>query len=220
MLRGGATLGVLVVQNRARRTYSDEEIEALQTTAMLLAEMIVSGELQALAGQPAPIAIRRPLSVKGAPIAEGLGIGHAVLHQPRVVVSKIVADDVNAELERLETAIEAMRAAVDEIIDRSDDGGLGEHRDVLEAFRMIAHDRGWLRRLREAVASGLTAEAAVEKVQTMPAQSCSGRRIRTCAIACTISPTSPTGSCISSRVRAWCCCRANCRKTPSSWRAR
>ena len=166
VLRGGATLGVLVVQNRARRTYSDEEIEALQTTAMLLAEMIASGELQALAGQPAPIAIRRPLSVKGAPIAEGLGIGHAVLHQPRVVVSKIVADDVNAELERLETAIEAMRAAVDEIIDRNDDGGLGEHRDVLEAFRMIAHDRGWLRRLREAVASGLTAEAAVEKVQT------------------------------------------------------
>ena len=123
VLRGGATLGVLVVQNRARRTYSDEEIEALQTTAMLLAEMIVSGELQALAGQPAPIAIRRPLSVKGAPIAEGLGIGHAVLHQPRVVVSKIVADDVNAELERLETAIEAMRASVDEMIDRSDDGG-------------------------------------------------------------------------------------------------
>ena len=36
---------------------------------------------------------------------------------------------------------------------------------MLEAFRMIAHDRGWLRRLREAVSSGLTAEAAVERVQ-------------------------------------------------------
>ena len=165
VLRGGATLGVLVVQNRARRTYSEEEIEALQTTAMLLAEMIASGELQALAGQPAAIASRRPLSLKGAAIAEGLGLGHAVLHQPRVVVNKIVADDISAELQRLETAIEAMRASVDEMIDRTDDGGPGEHRDVLEAFRMIAHDRGWLRRLREAVASGLTAEAAVEKVQ-------------------------------------------------------
>ncbi len=109
--------------------------------------------------------MRRPLSVKGAAIAEGLGLGHAVLHQPRVVVSKIVADDVGNELARLETAIEAMRASVDEMIDRSDDGAQGEHRDVLEAFRMIAHDRGWLRRLREAVASGLTAEAAVERVQ-------------------------------------------------------
>ena len=165
VLRGGATLGVLVVQNRARRSYSEEEIEALQTTAMLLAEMIASGELQAVAGQPSAIAMRRPLSVKGAAIAEGLGLGHAVLHQPRVIVSKIVADDVTNELQRLETAIEAMRASVDEMIDRSDDGAQGEHRDVLEAFRMIAHDRGWLRRLREAVASGLTAEAAVERVQ-------------------------------------------------------
>jgi phosphotransferase system, enzyme I, PtsP len=165
VLRGGSTLGVLVVQNRARRTYSEEEIEALQTTAMLLAEMIASGELQAIAGQGAAIAIRRPQSIKGSSIAEGLGLGHVVLHQPRVIVSKIVADDVANELTRLETAIEAMRASVDELIDRSDDGASGEHRDVLEAFRMIAHDRGWLRRLREAVTSGLTAEAAVERVQ-------------------------------------------------------
>ncbi len=165
VLRGGATLGVLVVQNRARRTYSEEEIEALQTTAMLLAEMIASGQLQALAGQGAPIAAPRPLSLTGAPIADGLGLGHVVLHQPRVVVSKIVADDVAFEIDRLEKAIEAMRASVDDLIDRSDDGAAGEHREVLEAFRMIAHDRGWLRRLREAVASGLTAEAAVERVQ-------------------------------------------------------
>src|SRR5580704_10691338 len=166
VLRGGATLGVLVVQNRARRSYSEEEIEALQTTAMLLAEMIVSGELQALAGQPSAVAVRKAAALKGAPIAEGLGLGHAVLHQPRVVVSKIVADDVNSELARLEEAIQAMRASVDALIDSSDDGGEGEHRDVLEAFRMIAHDRGWLRRLREAVTSGLTAEAAVERVQS------------------------------------------------------
>jgi phosphotransferase system enzyme I (PtsP) len=165
VLRGGATLGVLVVQNRARRTYSEEEIEALQTTAMLLAEMIASGELQAAAGQGGAIAARRSLALLGAPIAEGLGLGHVVLHQPRVTVAKIVADDVALELNRLETAIDAMRASVDQLIDRSDDGVNGEHREVLEAFRMIAHDRGWLRRLREAVAGGLTAEAAVERVQ-------------------------------------------------------
>src|SRR5579875_2011547 len=98
-------LGVLVVQNRARRSYSDEEIEALQTTAMLLAEMIASGELQAMAGEPSAVTVRRAAAFAGAPIADGLGLGHAVLHQPRIVVSKIVADDVNAELARLETAI-------------------------------------------------------------------------------------------------------------------
>jgi phosphotransferase system enzyme I (PtsP) len=165
VLRGGATIGVLVVQNRARRTYSEEEVEALQTTAMLLAEMIASGQLQGLASQGAPVAVRKPTSLRGVGIADGLGLGHVVLHQPRIIVSKIVADDVSAELQRLETAIEAMRASVDELITRSDDGATGEHRDVLEAFRMIAHDRGWLRRLREAVSGGLTAEAAVERVQ-------------------------------------------------------
>ena len=162
VLRGGATIGVLVVQNRARRAYSEEELEALQTTAMLLAEMIASGELQGISAQGAPIAVRRQMSLKGVGIADGLGLGHVVMHQPRVTVSTIVADDVESELIRLETAISAMRASVDDLIDRSDVGG--EHRDVLEAFRMIAHDRGWLRRLREAVSSGLTAEAAVERV--------------------------------------------------------
>ena len=49
ILRAGNTLGVLVVQNRAHRNYSEEEEEALQTTAMVLAEMIASGELASLA---------------------------------------------------------------------------------------------------------------------------------------------------------------------------
>jgi phosphotransferase system enzyme I (PtsP) len=128
VLRSGATLGVLVVQNRARRTYSEEEMEALQTTAMLLAEMIASGELQSISGQGETIALHGPLTLNGQPIADGLGLGHVVLHQPRVTIGKIVADDVTFELDRLEKAIEAMRASVDALIDRSDDGRAGEHR--------------------------------------------------------------------------------------------
>src|SRR5574340_1211984 len=114
VLRGGATIGVLVVQNRARRTYSAEEVEELQTTAMLLAEMIASGELQGLAEQEAAAAVR-PLALKGVGIADGLGLGHVVLHQPRVAVSKIIADDVEYELQQLETAIGEMRATVDDL---------------------------------------------------------------------------------------------------------
>jgi len=165
VLRGGNTIGVLVVQNRARRSYSEEEVEALQTTAMLLAEMISSGELQSIVRPGAEIAVRLPMALRGAPIAEGLGLGHVVLHQPRVVVTKLVADDIQSEMMRLDSAIEAMRASVDALIDRTEPAAGGEHTEVLEAFRMIAHDRGWLRRLREAVNSGLTAEAAVERVQ-------------------------------------------------------
>jgi phosphotransferase system enzyme I (PtsP) len=165
ILRGGNTLGVLVVQNKVRRTYSDEEIEALQTTAMLLAEMIASGELQAIAKTADLLALRGPLTLKGAPMCEGVGLGHVLLHEPRVVVKQLVAEDVQSEVRRLEMAIEAMRLSIDELVAHGDRMGVGEHREVLEAVRMVANDRGWVRRLREAVASGLTAEAAVERVQ-------------------------------------------------------
>jgi len=166
ILRGGNTLGVLVVQNKARRTYSEEEIEALETTAMLLAEMIASGELESLVLPGRDIALRRPLALKGTPIADGVGLGHVVLHEPRVVVKQLIAEDIKVEMERLDTAIGAMRKSLDLLIERGNMGP-GEHRDVLETFRRIAHDRGWLRRLHEAVATGLTAEAAVERVQNV-----------------------------------------------------
>ncbi len=164
ILRGGNTLGVLVVQNRARRLYSDEEVEALQTTAMLLAEMIAGGELQAML--PGPAVLRQPLSLKGVTVNEGFGLGHVVLHEPRVIVTRFVAENVEAEEVRLDEAIAALRESIDRLVDRGNEAGPGEHREVLQTFRMFAHDRGWLRRLREAVLSGLTAEAAVERVQS------------------------------------------------------
>jgi phosphotransferase system, enzyme I, PtsP len=53
IMRGGSVIGVLVVQNRTQRHYSEEEEEALQTTAMVLAEIIASGELKEVAREVA-----------------------------------------------------------------------------------------------------------------------------------------------------------------------
>jgi phosphotransferase system, enzyme I, PtsP len=166
VLRAGNTLGVLVVQNRARRTYTEEEEEALQTTAMVLAEMIASGELSAIAKPGAEPAARRPLHLVGTGLNEGIALGHVVLHEPRVVITNFIADDVPKELKRLETAVETMRSDLDVLLERGEVVDGGEHRDVLEAYRMFAYDRGWVHRLEEAVATGLTAEAAVERVQS------------------------------------------------------
>jgi len=165
ILRGGNTLGVLVVQNRASRTYSEEEVEALQVTSMLLAEMIASGELQSIVRPGDDIALHRPLALTGTAISDGIGLGHVVLHEPRVVVKQLVAENVSGEMRRLDAAIEDMRENLNRLIEQGDILGTGEHRDVLEAMRMVANDRGWMRRLREAIATGLTAEAAVESVQ-------------------------------------------------------
>jgi phosphotransferase system enzyme I (PtsP) len=166
VLRAGNTLGVLVVQNRARRTYTEEEEEALQTTAMVLAEMIASGELSAIAKPGAEPAARRPLQLVGTALNEGIALGHVVLHEPRVVITNFIADDVPKELKRLEAAVETMRSDLDVLLERGEVVEGGEHRDVLEAYRMFAYDRGWVHRLEEAVATGLTAEAAVERVQS------------------------------------------------------
>jgi phosphotransferase system enzyme I (PtsP) len=166
VLRAGNTLGVLVVQNRARRTYSEEEVEALQTTAMVLAEMIASGELSALAKPGAEPAARRTLHLTGVALNEGIALGHVVLHEPRVVVKNFIADDPQRERKRLEAALATLRADLDVMLERGEVADGGEHRDVLEAYRMFAHDRGWVHKLDEAVMTGLTAEAAVERVQS------------------------------------------------------
>jgi phosphotransferase system enzyme I (PtsP) len=166
ILRGGAVMGVLVIQNRATRLYSEDEIESLQTTAMIMAEMIAAGGLKSLSAPGASIGLDRPIHGVGVSLADGVGLGHAVLHEPRVAITNLIAENPASEVKRLEAAIAEMRASIDELLERGDVSHTGEHRDVLETFRMFAHDQGWLRRMREVVMTGLTAEAAVERVQS------------------------------------------------------
>src|SRR6201999_1231190 len=166
ILRAGNTLGVLVVQNRAQRTYSEDEEEALQTTAMVLAETIASGELSALAKPGLAPAAHRPLQLEALSISDGIGLGHVVLHEPRVIVTKLIADDPQKELQRIDAALNTLRADLDVMLERREVADAGEHREVLEAYRMFANDRGWTHKMHEAVQTGLTAEAAVERVQS------------------------------------------------------
>jgi phosphotransferase system, enzyme I, PtsP len=166
ILRAGNTLGVLVVQNRAHRTYVEEEVEALQTTAMVMAEMIASGELSALAKPGAEPAARHSIHLEGSILSDGIALGHVVLHEPRVVITNYIAEDVPKELKRLDTALTKLRHDLDRMLERGDVAEGGEHREVLEAYRMFANDHGWSRRLSDAVATGITAEAAVERVQS------------------------------------------------------
>ncbi len=166
VLRGGRVIGVLVVQNRSFRDYDEGEIETLQTVAMVLAELIAGGGLiSAEELAPAEGIATLPTRLEGRVLNDGLAMGVAVLHRPRVTITQMVAEDVNAELGRLQDAVAGMRSALDDMLDAADVRDGGEHREILESYRMFADDRGWVARIGEAVHTGLTAEAAVQKVQ-------------------------------------------------------
>ncbi len=164
LLRGGRAIGVLVVQNRATRTYSEDEVEDLQIVAMVLAEMVASVESgEELKG--VELAPRRPERLKGSRFSEGLAYGVAVLHDTPVAPSQLLSDDVVAEEARLEAAIEALRRQIDGMLE-GQHGLVDASYDVLESYRMFAHSTSWNRGLLDAVRNGLTAEAAVERVRS------------------------------------------------------
>jgi len=166
IVRGGQVFGVLTVQNKAERVYAEEEVEALQTVAMVLAEVVAQGGFFNVAELDEPeLRIDRPRKFVGDGLSEGVAVGRVVLHEPRVRVERMIADNPVAELKRLEEAIGSLRESVDEMLSSSELDLTGEGREVIEAYRLFAYDQGWRQRMRDAVRTGLTAEAAVERIQ-------------------------------------------------------
>ncbi|MGF1474739.1 MAG: phosphoenolpyruvate--protein phosphotransferase [Geminicoccaceae bacterium] len=164
ILYAGQVTGVLTVQNTAQRTYQEDEVEALEIIATLLSEMLAGGTLLDKSRYADLSGLSAPRRLEGRRLVEGVTIGHAVFHQPPPVVTQLVADNPDFELVRLEQAIDDLKSSVDRLVAAMDVPD-GEHSEVLEAYRMFAHDRGWYRRIREAIETGLTAEAAVKRVQ-------------------------------------------------------
>lgn len=163
IIRGSRVIGVLVVQNREERGYSDVEVETLETVSMVLAELLSAAKVVAREELlPADGIALLPLRLEGLGLAPGVGIGTAVLHEPQVRVGRLVAEDPEAELERLGIALQSLRQEVDAML--AVDEVAGDFHDVLQAYRMFAEDHGWVNKISEAVHSGLTAEAAVQKV--------------------------------------------------------
>ncbi|MDE2302348.1 MAG: phosphoenolpyruvate--protein phosphotransferase [Sphingomonadales bacterium] len=166
IVRRERAVGVLCVQHVEPRRYEEVEIEALQTVAMVLAEMITNaGLVDEEDGFGAAAAQTGPLPVKGLTLVKGLASGHAVYHQPRITIEHTMAEDVEAERQRVYLAFDKMRAQIDRMAREVEFGVGGEHEEVLETYKMFAYDEGWARRINEAIDSGLTAEAAIERVQ-------------------------------------------------------
>jgi phosphotransferase system enzyme I (PtsP) len=159
-------VGVLCVQHVDPRRYEDIEIEALQTTAMVLSELIAHHQL--VDGEDAVglgAIDSGPLMIGGLTLVKGLARGKAVFHQPRVEIAHVMADDIEAERTRVYRAFDKMREQIDAMATQVEFGKGGEHDEVLQTYKMFAYDEGWSRRINAAIDDGLTAEAAIERVQ-------------------------------------------------------
>ncbi|WP_425277614.1 phosphoenolpyruvate--protein phosphotransferase [Liberibacter crescens] len=162
ILRVGRLHGVLVVQDKDERIYNDDEVEIIETIAMVLAEMIAVHEREV--DKSIEQKSLHSVSIDGSPYNGGIGFGNVLLHNPRVFVRNLLNEDPEKEVSRLGQAIGNLRISIDRMLLRGDMLREGEHRDVLESYRMFANDQGWLKKIEEAIRNGLTAEAAVEKV--------------------------------------------------------
>ena len=215
IIRKERAIGVLAVQHAEPRAYDEVEIEALQTVAMVLSELIANAGLADRAAAPGAAArddgmIRLDGPEAGRPAWRA---GVAVYHQPRILIEHTVAEDIEAERHRVYSAFAKMREQIDTMIGQAEFGIGGEHQEVLETYKMFAYDEGWSRRINEAIDSGLTAEAAIERVrQRTPHAHAPDRRSAARRTGCTTSRISPTGCCGSSRAssappRRWACSR-------------
>jgi len=165
IVRRERAIGVLSVQHAESRAYDDVEIEALQTVAMVLSELIANAGLADKASAAAAEKDSGPVRLSGLKLVTGMARGAAVYHQPRVLIEHTVAEDTEAERHRVYSAFRKMREQIDNMANLAEFGTAGEHNEILATYKMFAYDEGWSRRINEAIDSGLTAEAAIERVQ-------------------------------------------------------
>jgi phosphotransferase system enzyme I (PtsP) len=165
IIRRERSVGVLAVQHVQPRDYAEEEIEALQTVAMVLAELIAAaGLIDGQDAAPKPPRDTSPVRLAGLKLVDGMARGVAVFHEPRIVITNTVAEDAEAERARLKAAFARLREDIDLMVSRAEFAGPGDHDEILETYKMFALDEGWARRINDGIDGGLTAEAAIEAV--------------------------------------------------------
>lgn len=163
--RSGHIVGVLTVQNREPRKFTDIEQESLETVAMLLAEILTSAGAVEVRGEGFGAAL--PRRFDGLSLAAGIVMGPVVRAERVLGGREVLAADPEAEQRRLTAAAENLQRGLDELL-----GGIAAHReaeeaapeDILSAYRMIAADAGWLKRVSAVIEGGFSAEAAVLRV--------------------------------------------------------
>jgi len=166
VLRSRRLLGVLVVQDDQERLFDQDAVEALQNVAMVLAEVVASGELLSTEElDTVHVSSRQPMALNGSIVVSGLAMGQAVLFEPNIVAGSRIAENPDHELSRIESALNELQSTLDSLFAGKGHAFGEPTREVMNAYRMFARDQSWFEKLQKSVLAGLTAEAAVERVR-------------------------------------------------------
>src|SRR5262249_22621120 len=148
ILQSGKVVGVLVVQDKQEKVFSGDQIEVLQTVAMVLAELNQSGKLVSRSelreGSSTTFYSQHFVGLKFAP---GLVRGVAFIHRKRIEMKIALSEDPAREMQRLQAGLYELQDSIDTLIRQTGFEEGGEQRDIMETYRMFAHDKGWINQL-------------------------------------------------------------------------
>lgn len=140
MVRRGKVVGVLVVQQRARRKYSEDEVSFLVTLATQLAASISHAEIRQGLDRLDATGLGGTLFLDGVASARGLGLGTAVVIYPATQLEAVPdkgVDDVAAEIERLRLAVETEQAEIKHLSQRMEGVLSAGDRALFDAYAML-----------------------------------------------------------------------------------
>jgi phosphotransferase system enzyme I (PtsP) len=164
LLRSKRSIGVLTLRKKEIYEFSDAEIEILETAAMVISEVVSSDDMHDYKRKL--ISERGNANKnnrKGISLSKGYGIGTAIVHRRSQPIKNIFVEDKQKEIEKLAKSHKNMIDDLDKKIVENNVTDK-EQLEILDAYKMLANDKGWLRKIADNIRSGLTAEAAAERV--------------------------------------------------------
>ncbi len=162
LISPNGVIGVLTLQNPPSKPFDHIREKALMEIGNFFAQF---PELQRF---PSLDTIEGKFSGmqthQGVSFNPGLATGTAVIHKPHSWKEVDFSRDTKGESLRLKKAIRDMIDSIDRLVELTPTLEK-DTQEVLSSYRMIASDRGWVRKMQEYIQKGLTAEAAVQRVR-------------------------------------------------------
>jgi phosphotransferase system enzyme I (PtsP) len=155
-------VGVLTLQNPPSKPFEEWREKGLLEVGNYIANLPELERFAVLNLKEGKVEGKQELD--GISFNPGVAIGTAVIHQPYSWKENAFCSDTKIESERLKEAIRTMIESIDRLKDANPNLDQNTH-DVLSSYRLIASDRGWVRKIQEYIHKGFTAEASVQKVR-------------------------------------------------------